>query len=353
MDESLPEEESQRIWDEVGNAFVFPFTVIAARGMEPIEAEYERTKSYYPATTMVKLGEADGYLFYLYDSADEFEDRINAMRPENAEECRRFIAALREAFPKAEFFAPVKSADPYFGMILSFETTDLDGNPVKSEELFAGSDITMLNIWATWCDPCKGELEELGELDHRLQELNCRVIGILSDGENDEAIAEGKAILAERHADYLNLTPSADLRELLDNVEGIPLSLMVNESGFVMASITGAQVTAYEPAIRRLLSGEKPEEAPAEEAAPNPDGYRVIVLDADGAPVEGVTVQFCSAESCLLGKTDASGVAVFDMPGGEVYTVHILKVPQGFEKHTAEYETKDYPSDLTVTIKAA
>ena len=64
-------------------------------------------------------------------------------------------------------------------------------------------------------------------------------------------------------------------------------------------------------------------------------------------------MQFCSKESCILGKTDYEGVAVFEMPGGEVYTVHILKVPEGFEKNKQEYETQDVPSDLTVTINKA
>ena len=41
------------------------------------------------------------------------------------------------------------------------------------------------------------------------------------------------------------------------------------------------------------------------------------------------------------------------MPGGEVYTVHILKGPEGFDKNKQEYETRDVPSDLTVTINKA
>ena len=69
---------------------------------------------------------------------------------------------LGEAMKNAEYFVPVVPGEGLVGKTLSFETTDLDGNTVKSEDLFAQHELTMVNIWTTWCGPCKGELAGLG-----------------------------------------------------------------------------------------------------------------------------------------------------------------------------------------------
>lgn len=80
--------------------------------------------------------------------------------------------------------------------------------------------------------------------------------------------------------------------------------------------------------------------------------YRVICVDEDGNPVQGATIQFCSDIQCMMGKTDADGVAEFDeVPGS--YIVHLLKVPEGFAKDSTEYEAPAVPGDLTIVVKAA
>ena len=63
--------------------------------------------------------------------------------------------------------------------MLHFETADIDGNPVKSENLFSAHAVTMINIWATWCGPCKKELEELGNMHRRLETKNAAIVGII------------------------------------------------------------------------------------------------------------------------------------------------------------------------------
>lgn len=65
--------------------------------------------------------------------------------------------------------------------IVSFETVDLDGNPVTSEELFVDHDVTVINIWATWCINCKQEMEELEALNKEWADKGCQIIGICDD----------------------------------------------------------------------------------------------------------------------------------------------------------------------------
>ena len=85
-------------------------------------------------------------------------------------------------------------------------------------------------------------------------------------------------------------------------------------------------------------------------ALPEKGVYRVIVTDSDGDFVPGVRVQFCSDSFCMMGKTDADGLATFEVPEGN-YTVHILKVPEGYEKNPDEFTLPATYSDLSIVLK--
>ena len=51
-----------------------------------------------------------------------------------------------------------------------------------------------------------------------------------------------------------------------------------------------------------------------------------------------------------MGKTDAQGLASFEVPEGN-YTVHILKVPEGYEKNPTEYTVPAAYSDVSIVVK--
>ena len=128
--------------------------------------------------------------------------------------------------------------------------------------------------------------------------------------------------------------------------------------------VEGKMVDVYEPAIDSLLaSGAEPKTEGvtaglSEEKSVGDKGvsandagmYRIIVLDENGAPVEKATVQFCSDVQCMMGKTDAQGLATFEVPEGN-YTVHILKVPEGYEKNPDEFTLPATYSDLSIVLK--
>lgn len=67
-----------------------------------------------------------------------------------------------------------KKADPG---VISFETTDLDGNVVRSADVFKGHRLTMVNVWGTFCGPCIGEMPELEKLNYRLKQKDCAIVG--------------------------------------------------------------------------------------------------------------------------------------------------------------------------------
>ena len=140
------------------------------------------------------------------------------------------------------------------GSKLVFETTDLEGNPVTSEEIFSGHTITMINLWATWCDPCKNELPALAEMAKDFEKKGCRIIGICLDAEDDETMAEGRAILENAGVSYLNIVPFEGRDELLPN-KSYPTTYFVDENGTILDEvISGAFLSKYPVALEKLLA---------------------------------------------------------------------------------------------------
>ena len=252
-DPKLSDEELLRLQDQYGEAFAELFSVTASASPELAEFYYQTmlTRGTHPECT--RIGEADGFVFDLYDCSPDYKENIDAWKAPFAEDFPRVHAALQDALTKADLFAP-DTSDPFEGLQLSFETRDLDGNPVKSGELFRQNKITMLNIWATWCEPCKEELKALGEMDSRLQEQGCRLVGMLYDSGDEGAAQEGKALLKENGAEYLNLMFPEGFEEQLGKRLSLPTNLMVDSSGTVLCSIGGASIDAYEPVVQKLLA---------------------------------------------------------------------------------------------------
>jgi thiol-disulfide isomerase/thioredoxin len=228
----------------------------------------------------------------------------------------------------------------------------VDGNPVKSEEIFAQNKITMVNIWATWCGNCVGELAGLAEMNHRLADKNVAVIGICNDADTEPD--KCKALIEENGVDYLNLMPVDDLDKMLE-IPGLPTSYFVDSEGKILcAPFIGApmEMVAYEKVIDSLLADEEVVVERGMPVNPNSEGvYRVIVTDSDGDFVPGVRVQFCSDSFCMMGKTDENGVAVFKAEEGTVDTAHIMKFPDGYVPNADEYKTSDTYCDVYIVLQ--
>ena len=127
----------------------------------------------------------------------------------------------------------------------AFEGKDLDGNTVKSDELFSGNAVTVVNFWFTTCNPCVGELGELDALNKELAEKGGALIGINSftlDGD-EKAIAEAKEVLAKKGATYQNIYfgSGGDAGKFVENVFAYPTTYVVDRSGNIVGDpIVGA-----------------------------------------------------------------------------------------------------------------
>ena len=278
--------------------------------------------------------------------------------------------------------------DPQFlkvGEKVSFETTDLDGNPVSSGELFGSHKVTMVNLWTTWCGFCREEMSELEAINSVLADYDAAVVGILADGTSDEKVAKGKAILEEEGVTYTNLVPPEGLESMFPTGGGFPTNYFVNEEGEIVGTpysfaivdesreavykmITDAAGVDYEEfrkAVENTLYAEEGEVSDTEaEAAGGEDDsaegftveandagvYRIFIVDEDGKAIPEATVQFCTDTQCMMKETDEDGMASFDNKPG-AYTVHVLEAPDGYLYDDGiEYSLPAQWSDLTITL---
>ncbi len=211
----------------------------------------------------------------------------------------------------------------------------------------------MINFWATWCGNCLNEMADLVEINKRLAEKDAAIIGICTDA--DTKLDACKEIIKEYNIDFLTLLPFEGLDAALD-IPSFPTSYFVDSEGTILSvPYVGAPKdrSNYEKYIDGLLNGEEVVQENLDPVAENDvETYRVIVSNAEGDPLKGVTVQFCSDTMCMFGKTGENGVAEFMQEKG-VYTVHILKVPEGYVKPNDEYETTEEYCDVCFVLQKA
>ena len=127
----------------------------------------------------------------------------------------------------------------------AFDGKDLDGNTVKSDELFSANAVTVVNFWFTTCNPCVGELSELDALNKELAEKGGSLIGVNTftlDGD-EAAISEAKDVLAKKGATYQNVYFASDgeAGKFTTNIFAYPTTYVVDRNGNIVGDpIVGA-----------------------------------------------------------------------------------------------------------------
>ena len=148
----------------------------------------------------------------------------------------------------------------------AFEGKDLDGNTVKSSELFSKNAVTVVNFWFTTCNPCVGELAELDTLNKELTEKGGALIGVNTftlDGD-EAAISEAKDVLAKKGATYQNVYFASDgeAGKFTTNIFAYPTTYVVDRNGNIVGDpIVGAitekkQAEALQAQIDKALSAD-------------------------------------------------------------------------------------------------
>lgn len=130
------------------------------------------------------------------------------------------------------------SKSEVFGM---FTAETLDGAEV-TQDIFKEADLTMVNIWGTFCGPCIREMPELGEISREYEGQGVQIVGMLCDvyEAGDETALK---IVEETKADYIHIVASPDLQNgILRQVQAVPTTVFVDSDGNqVGKAYTGSQ----------------------------------------------------------------------------------------------------------------
>ena len=203
----------------------------------------------------------DFLLKTIEDAKEEFSDEEYEWLKESATEISNIenkLTELEEKYPEimqksmdGDMSMPAgsdTSTPPDDGSMQkfpAFEGKDLDGNTVKSDELFSGNAVTVVNFWFTTCNPCVGELAELDALNKELAEKGGSLIGVNTftlDGD-EAAISEAKDMLAKKGATYQNVYFDSDgeAGKFTTNIFAYPTTYVVDRSGNIVGEpIVGA-----------------------------------------------------------------------------------------------------------------
>ena len=134
----------------------------------------------------------------------------------------------------------------------SFNGKDLDGNDVKSSELFSGNSVTVVNFWFTTCKPCVEELQSLEALNKDLAAKGGAVVGINSftlDGDK-AAITEAKDLLAKKGITYKNIwfDSKSEAGTFTSGLYSYPTTYVVDKNGNIVGSPIVGAITSPEQA---------------------------------------------------------------------------------------------------------
>ena len=256
---SLPDGEADSL-KEFGT-----FVIICVKDAESVEEAKEKymeamtdfsggqlTQEQRDVFSAVKeIHRENGYIWFM-----AYRDKLTPDDDSQAEYDALYDATDDIIANHMKFFAPEEWEGFDDDAVLSFETVDLDGNTVKSEDLFAKNKVTMINIWGTYCGPCIAEMPEIEKMYQEFSSKGGGVVGLVVNVpvDNSRFLEDAQSLVQETGVTYPNLRVWEGYDKLLEH-QGTPTTYFVDSKGKLIGSpILGAQVTTYPKAMEDLLS---------------------------------------------------------------------------------------------------
>lgn len=184
---------------------------------ENAELELQRIKSNFSNIDTIAAAGDDTYYF-------AYNEDYSALTLLDADKANiDKVLSEREALKNyiCLFSAEVKNMN-------DFDAKTFDGNTFTQEDL-SKYDLTMVNVWATWCGPCVEEMPELQQLYGMLPD-NANMITICADANEEPELAN--RIIKELKCTFKVLVPDEKLQKsLLEKLTGYPTTIFVDRDG--------------------------------------------------------------------------------------------------------------------------
>ena len=203
----------------------------------------------------------DFLLDTIESAKDQFSDEEYALLKKSAQEISEIENKLTELEKQhPEILNEGTDANGDVQKFPSFEGKDLDGNEVKSDELFSANAVTVVNFWFTTCSPCVGELGDLDALNKELAEKGGALIGVNTftlDGD-EAAISEAKDVLAKKGAAYQNVYFDSDgeAGKFTANIFAYPTTYVIDRNGNIVGEPIVGAITEQKQAetLQKLIN---------------------------------------------------------------------------------------------------
>lgn len=141
-----------------------------------------------------------------------------------------------------------------------FQTMDiLDGNVIKSEEFYKEKPLTLVNVWGTFCGPCKEEMPDLAKLyDEYKDKMNFLGVVVDTNVSMDTNVEEAQKIIKDSGVNYKNIMPNPTTEDTLVNITAMPTTFFVNSEGKVLGGFVGkADKDSLKATIDKILEENK------------------------------------------------------------------------------------------------
>ena len=133
------------------------------------------------------------------------------------------------------FFATTLSAQK---TLPSVNVKTLDGKAIDIQQFAKNGKITVLSFWATWCSPCKRELDAIADVYEDWQEdYDMELVAVTID--NARALSKVKPMVASKGWEYTILSDvNEDLKRAL-NFQTVPMTFLIDQDGNIVYTHNG------------------------------------------------------------------------------------------------------------------
>lgn len=159
---------------------------------------------------------------------------------------------------------------PLASAVAQADMKNLDGSTSRITDL--KGKVLLLNMWATWCGPCRGEMPALVKMQDEHRDKGFEIIGLnTDDGDTKEMVEE---FAEEMKLNYTLVWAPTDMQNGLlkiSNFNGIPQSFVVDRDGNLRGVFRGggkAEIRKMEELVAKVVNGDDGAYVPSAEKAP-------------------------------------------------------------------------------------
>ncbi|WP_111709910.1 TlpA disulfide reductase family protein [Lutibacter citreus] len=209
-----------------------------------VEGKYSGIEKFYG---LKKAGQNSGYSYKKrIELTKEFQQGYETYKPMD-----NYIASLENAI-KIETMSKTVAIGADFKEVIA---STKDGETVKLSDVIANNEYTLLEMWASWCGPCRGEFPNLKKAYSHYKNKGFEIYGLSIDEKKDKWLKAE----AEEEIPWISVVDFTGFKSkaiLNYGVRGIPSSFLISKEGKIVASMNEVRGTNLDDKLKELFSKE-------------------------------------------------------------------------------------------------